>query len=206
MASGPTVAPAELNAVADMPAPSLLSLFRTFFKVGSTAFGMATLQSVRAVTVKLGWMSRAEIDEGLGLVQLYPGAMMVDLVTYIGYRKRRVPGALVSAAGFIAPSLVLTLALAWLYSAYGATPGVASMVVGLDAIVVGIVASVAADLGAQHFRGPTRASAALAAFGLSVAGANPLLIVVVGLLVGVIALRPGSPSSAAGPPGEVSFS
>jgi chromate transporter len=116
MTSGVPVAPAELGAVADMPAPSLLRLFQTFFKVGSTAFGMATLQSVRAVTVKLGWMSRAEIDEGLGLVQLYPGAMMVDLVTYIGYRKHGVPGALVAAAGFVAPSLILALALAWLYA------------------------------------------------------------------------------------------
>jgi chromate transporter len=206
MASELSVAPAELDTGADMPAPSLFRLFRTFFRVGSTAFGMATLQSVRAVTVKLGWMSRAEIDEGLGLVQLYPGAMMVDLVTYIGYRKRRVAGALVSAAGFIAPSLVLTLALAWLYSAYGATPGVASMVVGLDAIVVGIVASVAADLGAQHFRGPMGASVGLAAFGLSIAGANPLLIVAVGLLVGVLALRPGSAASVTGSPDDVSFS
>lgn len=189
-----------------MPAPTLFALFRTFFKVGSTAFGMATLQSVRAVTVRLGWMTRAEIDEGLGLVQLYPGAMMVDLVTYIGYRKRRVPGALVAAAGFVAPSLVMTLALAWLYTAYGATPGVARMVVGLDAIVVGIVASVAADLGAQHFRGPVRALAGLAAFGLAVAGANPLLIVVVGLLVGVVALRPRVPSVADAKSDELQFS
>jgi chromate transporter len=206
MTSGLTVAPAEIDAIVAISPPSLFGLFRTFFKVGSTAFGMATLQSVRAVTVKLGWMSRAEIDEGLGLVQLYPGAMMVDLVSYIGYRKRRVAGALVSAAGFIAPSLVLTLALAWLYSAYGATPGVASMVVGLDAIVVGIVASVAADLGAQHFRGPVRASVSIAAFGLAAAGANPLLIVAVGLLVGVLALRPGSAPRTADSPDEVSFS
>lgn len=205
LASGLT-APAELDAVADTPAPSLFGLFRTFFRVGSTAFGMATLQSVRAATVRLGWMSPAEIDEGLGLVQLYPGAMMVDLVTYIGYRKRRVPGALVAAAGFIAPSLVLTLALAWLYTAYGATPGVASMVVGLDAIVVGIVASVAADLGSQHFRGPVRASVGLVAFALAVAGANPLLIVAVGLLVGVFVLRPGSPSSSTGTSDEIQFS
>ena len=73
--------------------PSLWGLFRTFAVVGSTAFGMATLQSVRSVAVKRRWLTRAEIDQGLGLVQLYPGAMMVDLVSYIGYRKRRVPGA-----------------------------------------------------------------------------------------------------------------
>lgn len=118
-----------LEAVAHRPSPSLRQLFSAYFVVGSTAFGMATLQSVRSVTVKRGWLSLAEIDEGLGLVQLYPGAMMVDLVTYIGYRTRRVRGALVAAAGFVAPSLGLMLGLSWLYAAYGATPGMSSMVV-----------------------------------------------------------------------------
>jgi chromate transporter len=205
--SGFSSAPAGLDAIAGLSLPSLFGLFRTFFKVGSTAFGMATLQSVRSVTVNQGWLSRAEIDEGLGLVQLYPGAMMVDLVTYIGYRKRRVQGALVAAAGFIAPSLVLTLGLSWLYLTYGATPGVASMVVGLDAIVVGVVASVAFDLAAQYVRRRVPVLLGLAASVLAAAGANLLLIVAMGLLVGVFALRPrAAAGSLAGLPDETSFS
>jgi chromate transporter len=197
--------PAGLEATRQTSSPSLFKLFRVFFGVGSTSFGMAILQSVRSVTVKQGWLSRAEIDEGLGLVQLYPGAMMVDLVTYIGYRTRRVWGALVAAAGFIAPSLVLTLGLAWLYSAYGATPGVARIVIGLDAIVVGVVASVAVDLAAQHVRGRMAALLGLAAFALAAAGANPLWLVALGLLVGVVALRPGAAPSVLGLPDETSF-
>lgn len=204
--SGLSGVPVRPQAIAKTSSPSLFKLFRVFFEVGSTSFGMAILQSVRSATVKQGWLSRAEIDEGLGLVQLYPGAMMVDLVTYIGYRTRRVPGALLAAAGFIAPSLVLTLGLSWLYSAYGATPGVASMVIGLDAIVVGVVASVAFDLAAQHVRSRLAALLALAAFALAAAGANPLWLVALGLLVGVAALRPNTAPSVLGSPGETSFS
>ncbi len=182
-----------LEAAAPRPSPSLTQLFRAYFVVGSTAFGMATLQSVRSITVKRGWLSLAEIDEGLGLVQLYPGAMMVDLVTYIGYRTRRVRGALVAATGFVAPSLLLMLGLSWLYAAYGATPGMSSMVVGLNAIVVGVVASVAVDFAGQHARGRLAAVLALAAFAVGVAGANLLWAVLCGLLVGAVAIRPGSP-------------
>jgi chromate transporter len=205
--SGLSGAPAWVEAIAETSSPSLPELFRVFFEIGLTSFGMAILQSVRSVPVKRRWLSRAEIDEGLGLVQLYPGAMMVDLVAYIGYRTRRVRGALVAAAGFVAPSLVLMRGLSWLYTAYGATPGMSSMVVGLDAIVVGVVASVALDFATQHSRGPTAALLGLTAFAVGAAGANLLWVVVVGFLVGAVALRPGvAPSALAGSPDETSFS
>ena len=67
-------------------AVGLGELFWLFFVIGLTACGVAILQSIRSVSVKRGWLSRDEIDEGLGLVQTYPGAMMTDLVTYVGYR------------------------------------------------------------------------------------------------------------------------
>jgi chromate transporter len=186
--------------------PSLPTLFRTFFLVGATSFGIAILRSVRSVTAKQGWLSRAEIDEGLGLVQLYPGAMIVDLVTYIGYRTRRVRGAIVAAAGFIAPSLALTLGLSWLYTVYGATPAVARIVVGLDAIVVGVVAAVAVDLAEQHVRGRIAALLGFTAFALAAAGANAVWLVALGLLVGVITLRPSGGQSVLGSADETSLS
>jgi chromate transporter len=204
--SGPAGGSAGPEAIRTPSPPSLFKLFRVFFGIGSTSFGMAILQTVRSVTVKQGWLSRSEIDEGLGLVQLYPGAMMVDLVTYIGYRTRYVRGALVAVAGFVAPSLALTLGLSWLYTAYGAAPGVARMVIGLDAVVVGVVAGVAFELAAQHIRGRVPSLLGLAAFALAAAGANPLWLVALGLLVGVVALRPRAAPSVLGSPDATSFS
>jgi chromate transporter len=180
-------------------------LFRTFFVIGLTAFGMAILQNIRSVPVKEGWMAPEDIDEGLALVQLYPGAMMVDLVAYVGYRTRRIRGALAATAGFVAPSLVLMLGLSWLYRAYGGRAGVQELVVGLDAIVVGVVTSVALDFAARHSRGRVEAVLGLAAFGLGVEGVNLLWAVLGGLVAGAALLRgdPDPGRAAGGAPGEV---
>jgi chromate transporter len=99
------------------------------------------------------------------------------------------------------------LGLSWLYTAYGATPGMSSMVVGLDAIVVGVVASIALDFATQHSRGPIAALLGLTAFAVGAAGANLLWAVAIGLLVGAVALRPGvAPSALAGSPDATYFS
>lgn len=132
--------------------PGVAELFVTFLVIGVSAFGMAMMQAIRSTPVKRGWTSREEIDEGFGLVQLYPGATMVDLVTYFGYRMHRVRGALAAVAGFVTPSLVLLLVLSWAYVTYGANPGVRNLVVGLDALAVGVPVHGAADFGAQHAR------------------------------------------------------
>ena len=198
----------EAEATAVSPAqrvpPGALELFRVFFRIGLTSFGMAILQNIRSIPVKRGWLSRAEIDEGLGLVQLYPGAIMVDLVAYIGYRTARVTGALAAAAGFVAPSLVLMLALSWLYETFGATPGVERLVVGLDALVVGVVASVAVDFARQHSNGRITALLGLAAFAVGVAGANLLWAVIAGLVVGALLFR-SAPVEGAGMADDPSF-
>ena len=42
---------------------------------------------------KQGWLLQAEFMDGLALCQLLPGATVVQMGTYIGYRLRRVAGA-----------------------------------------------------------------------------------------------------------------
>jgi chromate transporter len=174
--------------------PTTRELFVAFLVIGASAFGMAMLQSIRSVPVRRGWLAREEIDEGFGLVQLYPGALMVDLVAYIGYRMRRVRGALAAVVGFIAPSLVLLLVLSWAYFTYGSHPEVRRLVVGLDALVVGVLISVAMDFGKEHARGTIEALLALGAFSVGVAGENVLWPVLAGFVIGAFAWR--SPDSA----------
>ena len=180
----------------------IYDLFGVFFVIGLTAFGMAILQSIRSVPVKRGWLRLEDVDEGVGLVQMYPGALMMDLVTYVGYRTRGIRGALAAAAGFITPSLLLVLGLSWAYAAYGAAPGVGDLVIGLDAIVVAVVASITLDFAAEHARGKLEAVLAVGAFAVAVAGANLLWAVAGALAVGAVALRPaaqpiGGPQAAA---------
>jgi chromate transporter len=183
------VDPARTPSAAAANPPGTLELFRTFLGVGASAFGMAIMQTVRSTPVKRGWLSPEEVDEGFGVVQLYPGAMMTDLVAFIGYRLRRVPGAQAATLGFLSPSLGLVLVLSWAYFAFGARPGVRDLVVGLDGLVVGVLASVTLDFGVQHVRGKLAAVLALGAFAVGVAGVNVLWAVLGAFTVGAVALR-----------------
>jgi chromate transporter len=178
-----------------MAIPRLIDLFGAFFRVGLTAFGMAILQSLRATALRRGFVSEAEIEEGIALVQLYPGPIMVDLVAFIGYRRRGVPGALCAAAGFILPAVVLMLVLAAAYGHYGDLPAVAALLPGLIAFVVGVVIHVTLDMGRKNLAGLRDGVLALLAFAIGVLGSNMLWAVVGGALVGAANWRQASDKS-----------
>lgn len=115
--------------------------------------------------------------------------MMMDLVAYIGYRTRRIRGAMLATPGFIAPSLLLVLGLSWACAEFQAASGVREMLVGLDAIVVGVVAGVTLDFAARHVRGKVEAVLAVGAFAAGVAGVNLLWAVLGAMVAGAFALR-----------------
>ena len=164
-------------------------LSRVFFVIGLTSFGMAILQNIRSVPVRRGWLEQEEIDEGLAVVQLYPGAIMVDLVAFIGYRVRGVRGAIAATVGFVTPALGLLLALSWAYWSYGTGPQFTQLAVGLNAIVVGVIAHVTLDFASRNLAGRLPAILACGGFAAIELGANPLWAVLGGLVVGAIALR-----------------
>ncbi len=169
--------------------PSVAEIFGVFLVIGVSAFGMAIMQSIRSVPVRRGWMSKDDIDEGFGLVQLYPGAMMVDLVAYIGYRMKKIRGSLAAVTGFISPSLLLLIGLSWAYFTYGTHPEVRNLVVGLGSLVVGVLLSVTVDFATQHARQRTAALVALGAFIIAATSRNVLWAVLLGALVGGIVDR-----------------
>ena len=172
-----------------MTGPSLLELFGAFFRVGLTSFGMAILQSLKTTALRRGFVSEAEIEEGIALVQLYPGPIMVDLVAFIGYRRRGALGAVFSVGGFLLPATVLMLVLAVGYQRYGELPAVAAMLPGLTALVVGIVISVTLDMARKNIAGPRDALLALLAFAIGALGGNMLLAVAGGIIFGVFNRR-----------------
>jgi Chromate transport protein ChrA len=169
--------------------PRTTELFFTFALIGLSAVGMGILQAIRSVPVKHGWMSQEEIDEGLGLVQLYPGAIMVDLIAYIGYRLAGIRGSILSVLGFIAPSLVMLLGLSWAYFKYGSHPEVSEIAIGLVALVVGVIINMTIDFAAQHARTPPLAIVAFGSFAIEIAGINVMWAVLGSLLVGGLLFR-----------------
>src|SRR6185503_20931081 len=98
--------------------PSLWSLFLSFLKIGSTAFGgfmalISVVQNERVERRKL--LTHSDMADGISLATILPGPVAVNVVAYVGYRLRGGPGAFVSAVGVILPSFVLIVALSAAY-------------------------------------------------------------------------------------------
>lgn len=174
------------------PRVSLITLALAYLRVGATAFGFTILQQLKALALGRGWLTEEEFNQGLALVQLYPGPIMLDLTAYIGYKLRGVPGALLATLGFVLPSFVLMLGLSALYFAVGSLPWVHSLFLGLEALVIGVIAQVTLDLGARNIQSRAQALIALAAFAALLFKVNAVLIVLFSLALGALLIRPES--------------
>jgi len=121
--------------------PSLNILFIKFFKLGATAYGgPGMISHIKEMAVKdYGWVKEKEFMQGLALCQLIPGATMVQIVTYIGYRIRGIWGALVAAIAFVLPAFIALLVLSAIYFKMQSLWFIQALFKGLGAIVVAII-------------------------------------------------------------------
>ena len=153
--------------------PSTAHIARTFLHLGATAYGgLAMVEPIRQrVVVDQGWLSQQEFLDGLALCQLVPGATVVQLATYVGYRLRKTTGALAAASAFILPAFLLMLGLSFLYFRYGNLIWVKTVSRGFSAVVIALLVQALwrlAPIIRQHWLDALIALAALAALALKV--------------------------------------
>lgn len=151
-----------------MPEVSLVRLFLAFLRLGATAYGGPAMMAYLKgdLVSKRRWLSDQEFKEGMALCQMIPGATMVQMCTYTGYRLRGTPGALAAALGFVLPAFLAMTLLSALYFSVGSAPVVHTLFRGLGAIVVAIVLDACLTLGRttlQGWQGIALASLALLA-------------------------------------------
>ncbi len=121
--------------------PSTWAIFRDFLHLGLTAYGgLAMVEPIRRRVVREnGWLTQKEFMDGLALCQIVPGATVVQLATYVGYRLQKTLGAVLAAIAFILPAFFLMLGLSFLYFQYGQLSWVKSVSRGLNAVVIALL-------------------------------------------------------------------
>jgi chromate transporter len=70
---------------------------------------------------------------------MLPGPEAQQLAIYIGWLMHRTWGGIVAGAFFVIPSILILLALSYVYAAYGNVPAVAGVLAGFKPVVVAIV-------------------------------------------------------------------
>jgi len=181
---------------------SLKFLFTRVFKLGATAYGgPAMIAQIKETAVnRYGWVKEGEFMRGVALCQLIPGATMVQIVTYIGYRVRGIWGALTAAVAFVLPAFIALLVLSAIYFEFHTLWFIQALFKGLGAIVVAIILNACITFGRSILKDwKVILIAFLSFFGFFFQW-NFVLIFVFAAVAGLL-LRPKKPQTKAVPSG-----
>lgn len=168
--------------------PSYIDLFLTFFWMGLTAFGgLAMFAHVRKHIVdKKRWLDENTFDSGLALCQVIPGAIIMQLVAYIGLKLKGIRGAVLCFIGFGLPAFLIMFILSVLYKHSRNISGVELVLTSLRVIMVAIVANAAYIFGKKNFRTINDWIIAAIAAGLFLTRLHPALVLVFAGLLGYL--------------------
>ena len=181
---------------------SLTALFVRVLKLGATAYGgPGMISHIKEMAVKeKGWVKEGEFMRGVALCQLIPGATMIQIVTYIGYRVRGVRGALTATIAFVLPAFFALLILSAIYFRFHSLWFIESLFKGLGAIVVAIILNACITFGKPILRDWKVILIALLSFAAFYFRWNFVLIFVLAALAGLL-LRPKTPQAKPAPSG-----
>jgi chromate transporter len=103
---------------ADEPRASLAVVAREWTRIGVTGFGgpPAHIALLRALMVdRMRWMEAREFQDANAACGLLPGPASTQMSIFCAYRVAGPAGAIVGGLGFIAPAVILMLALSLLF-------------------------------------------------------------------------------------------
>lgn len=92
--------------------PILLDLFLTFAKVGLFTFGggYAMISLIEDTCVrKKQWITHEDMMNVTVIVESTPGPIAINCATFVGYKQKGLPGAVMATLGMILPSFLVIL-------------------------------------------------------------------------------------------------
>jgi len=134
---------------------SLKYLFFTFLKIGAISWGgfMALVAVVQKQLVDKDKIIREELLlDGLSLASVLPGAVAINVITYIGYHLRGVKGALVSMFATIIPGFLMIVGLGIIYSTYGELPVFTKFFMGILPAISAVILSIAFSMAQKQVK------------------------------------------------------
>jgi len=159
----------------------LLQLIASFLKIGLFTFGggLSMLPMIeREVIARRGWCTKEEILDYYALGQCTPGVIAVDVAAFIGYRQKKVAGAILAPIAVCLPGALLVLALATVLGMAAQYPLVQSAFVGIQVAVCALLTASVANLLLGSVKRWWQLCLAAAAFAVvAIFGQNPAWVV-----------------------------
>ena len=119
-----------------------MNLFLIFLKIGffTLGGGYAMIPQIEAEIVdRHKWMDRKEFLDLIAVAQTCPGALAVNMSVFVGYKLRKLPGAITATLGVALPSFVIILLIAMFFNKFKDNAVVASIFNGIRPAVVALI-------------------------------------------------------------------
>lgn len=134
---------------------SFWQAFQFWLKLGFISFGGPAGQIAimhQELVEKRRWISERRFLHALNYCMLLPGPEAQQLATYIGWLMHRTWGGIVAGALFVLPSLLILIALSWVYIAFGDVPLIAGLFYGIKPAVTAIVVQATHRIGSRALK------------------------------------------------------
>jgi len=132
-------------------------LFIAFFKIGlfSIGGGLATLPFLFELADNSGGLlTREMVGNMLAVAQSSPGAIGVNLSSYVGLTLGGIPGGCVAALGLVSPSIIVIIIVARMLRAFRENVIVKNLFAGLRPAASGLLSAACLGAVALSLRGP----------------------------------------------------
>lgn len=183
---------------------SLREALGFWLKLGFISFGGPSGQIAimhAELVERRRWISEQRFLHALNYCMLLPGPEAQQLATYLGWLMHKTRGGIAAGVLFVLPSLLILIALSWIYLAYGHTVLVTGLFAGIKPAVVAIVVHAIVRLGSRTLTQPTLWMVAAMAFvGMFALGLPFPLIILAAAAIGFVGsqLRPLAWSASTG--------
>lgn len=130
-----------------------LRLFYEFAKTGLFAVGggMATIPFLYAISEKTGWFTAADIGNMIAISESTPGAMGVNMSTYVGFSVKGVLGAVIATLGLVLPSIIVILIISRMLEKFKDSKLVQKIFYGLRPASTGLIIAAGVGVAAETF-------------------------------------------------------
>jgi chromate transporter len=171
-------------------ADRLRELAALFLKLGVISFGGPAAHIALMETEVVGkrqWMTRQQFLDLMGAANLIPGPTSTETAISLGFVRAGWPGLGVAGVSFILPAALITGAFAWAYVRLGALTQAVSVLAGVKAAVIAVIAIAIWRLGKTAGKNLSLAALGGLALGAFFLGVNPIAILFGGGLLGMLA-------------------
>lgn len=173
----------------------LWKLYAAFFRIGGLTFGggLTMLPMLKYELVeKNDWVTEEDLLDYYAVGQCTPGIIAVNVSTFVGYKKKGIPGAIFSTLGMVSPSLIIVSILAFFLEQFMSNQMVAHAVGGIKVVVCALMLQTVITMAKKNLVSAVCYVVAILAFLLAIFTPIPtVLLVVVAGIFGIIMYKAG---------------